>query len=142
MKTQAKGILDAGMGVIVYIDPAAYAAADIAGMNRTMYSPLIRFIQVPSIHMLDADIVNHAYEHGASGVMLIEGTTDEILTARSKDLYSSLKKATKDHKKPIRHSHIETAQYEKLMNLLNVFADQAAAKAAKKSAKKWKGAEE
>ena len=138
LKAQAEGILDAGMGVIVYIDPAAYAAADIAGVNRAMYSPLIRFIQVPSIHLLDADIVNHAFLHGAGGVMLIEGTTDEILTSRSKDLYNGLKKATKEHKKPIRYSHIETAQYEKLMNLLNVFADQAAAKAAKKSAKKEK----
>lgn len=142
LKAQAEGILDAGMGVLVYIDPAAYAAADIAGVNRTHYSPLIRFIQVPSIHLLDADIVNHAYEHGAGGVMLIEGTTDEVLTSRSKELYSKLKKATKEHKKPIRYSHIETAQYEKLMNLLNVFADQAAAKAAKKAAKKGKGKKE
>jgi len=111
-------------------------------VNRSPYSPLIRFVQVPSIHVLDADIVNHAYEHGAGGVMLIEGTTDEALTSRSKDLYSKLKKATKEHKKPIRYSHIETAQYEKLMNLLNVFADQAVARAAKKSAKKGKSANE
>lgn len=136
LKAQAEGILDAGMGVIVYIDPAAYAAADIAGVNRSPYSSLIRFVQVPSIHVLDADIVNHAYEHGAGGVMLIEGTTDEALTSRSKDLYSKLKKATKEHKRPIRYSHIETAQYEKLMNLLNVFAEQVAAKAAKKAGKK------
>jgi heterodisulfide reductase subunit A len=136
LKAQAEGILDAGMGVIVYIDPAAYAAADIAGVNRSPYSPLIRFIQVPSIHVLDADIVNHAYEHGAGGVMLIEGTTDEVLTSRSKDLYNRLKKETKKHKKPIRYSHIETAQYEKLMNLLNVFAEQVTAKASKKSGKK------
>ncbi len=138
LKAQAEGILDAGMGVLVYIDPAAYAAADIAGVNRTLYSPLIRFIQVPSIHMLDADIVNHAYEHGAGGVMFIEGTTDKILTSRSKDMYSKLKKSTKAHKKPIRYSHVETAQYEKLMNLLNVFADQVALRAAKKVVKKEK----
>ncbi|KAF5411051.1 MAG: CoB--CoM heterodisulfide reductase iron-sulfur subunit A [Candidatus Methanogasteraceae archaeon] len=130
---QAEGILDAGMGVIVYIDPAAYAAADLAGVNRTQYSPLIRFIQVPSIHLLDADIVGHAFESGAGGVMLIEGTTDEALTSRSKELYSRLKKETKAFKLPIRYSHIETAQYEKLMNLLNVFADQVAAKAAKRA---------
>lgn len=135
--TQVEGILDAGMGVIVYIDPAAYAAADLAGVNRSVYSPLIRFIQVPSIHLLNADIVNHAYECGAGGVMLIEGTTDEMLTSRSKDLFSRLKKETKVHKKPIRYSHIETAQYEKLISLLNVFAEQVAAKAAK-GAKKTK----
>jgi len=135
------------MGVIVYIDPAAYAAADLAGVNRTQYSPLIRFIQVPSIHLLDADIVGHAFESGAGGVMLIEGTTDEALTSRSKatdealtsrskDLYSRLKKETKAFKLPIRYSHIETAQYEKLMNLLNVFSEQVAAKAAKKGKKR------
>jgi heterodisulfide reductase subunit A len=132
LKAQVAGILDAGMGVIVYIDPAAYASADLAGANRSLYSPLIRFVQVPSIHLLDADIVNHAYESGAGGVMLIEGTTDEVLTSRSKELYDTLKKETKAHKRPIRYSHIETAQYEKLMNLLNVFAAQVEAKAAKK----------
>jgi len=106
---QAEGILTAGMGVIVYIDPAAYAAADLAGVNRTQYSPLIRFIQVPSIHLLDAGIVGHVFESGAGGVMLIEGTTDEALTSRSKGLYSRLKKETKAFKLPIRYSHIETA---------------------------------
>jgi len=120
----------------VYIDPAAYAAADLAGVNRTQYSPLIRFIQVPSIHLLDADIVGHAFESGAGGVMMIEGTTDEALVSRSKDLYSRLKKETKTFKLPIRYSHIETAQYEKLMNLLNVFSEQVAAKAAKKGKKR------
>ena len=58
------------------------------------------------------------------------------MTSRSKNFYSKLKKATKEHKKPIMYSHIETAQYEKLMNLLNVFAEQVAAKAAKKAGKK------
>lgn len=135
LKAQVEGILDAGMGVIVYIDHAAYAAADLAGVNRSVYSPLIRFIQVPSIHLLNADIVNHAYECGAGGVMLIEGTTDEALTSRSKDLFSRLKKETKVHKKPIRYSHIETAQYEKLISLLNVFAGQVATKAAKSTKK-------
>ncbi|HIE31380.1 MAG TPA: 4Fe-4S dicluster domain-containing protein [Methanosarcinales archaeon] len=136
LKAQAEGILAAGMGVIVYIDPAAYAAADLAGVNRTQYSPLIRFIQVPSIHLLDAGIVGHAFESGAGGVMLIEGTTDEALTSRSKDLYSRLKKETKAFKLPIRYSHIETAQYEKLMNLLNVFSEQVAAKAARGAKKR------
>jgi len=59
--------------VIVYIDPAAYVAADLVGVNRTQYSPLIRFIQVPSIHLLDADIVSHAFESGTGGVMLTRG---------------------------------------------------------------------
>jgi heterodisulfide reductase subunit A len=51
-------------------------------------------------------------------------------------LYKDLKKATRKHKKPLRYSHIETAQYEKLTGLLNVFAEQAMAKAAKKQRKK------
>ncbi|MEA1865215.1 MAG: hypothetical protein U9N46_08490 [Euryarchaeota archaeon] len=54
-----------------------------------------------------------------------------------KDLYSRLKKEPKAFKL-LRYSHIETEQYEKLMNLLNVFADQVAAKAAKKGTKKRK----
>ncbi len=133
LKAQVKAILSEGAGVIVFIDPYAYAAADIAGVNRRQYSPLVRFVSVPSIHILDADVVNAAFENGASGVMLIEGTTDEKLTSRSDELYKTLKKETRKHKKPLRYSHIETAQYDKLTDLLNVFAAQAGAKAEKRS---------
>lgn len=140
LKAQLKAMLDAAPGVVVFIDPFAYAAADIAGVNRKQYSSLVRFISLPSIHVLDADVVNTAFECGATGVMLIEGTTDEKLTSRSDDLYKTLKKDTRKHKKPLRYSHIETAQYEKLTDLLNVFASQAGAKAEKKS-RKEKGEE-
>jgi coenzyme F420-reducing hydrogenase delta subunit len=125
LKSQVEGILTAGPGVIVFIDRAAYSAADLAGVNRKKYSPQIRFVPLPSIHIVNADLVNSALKNGSSGIMLIEGTTDEKLTERSKNLYNTLKKEIRSHKKPIRYSHIETAQYEKLMNLLNVFADQA-----------------
>ncbi len=131
LKAQLKAILSEGAGVIAFIDPYAYAAADIAGVNRKQYSSLVRFVSVPSIHILDADVINAAFEYGATGVMLIEGTTDEKLTSRSDELYKRLKKDTRKHKKPLRYSHIETAQYEKLIDLLNVFAAQASAKAQK-----------
>ena len=94
LKAQLKGILSEAPGVIVFIDPYAYAAADIAGVNRKQYSSLIRFVSIPSVHILDADVVNAAFEYGATGVMLIEGITDEKLTSRSDDLYKKLKKDT------------------------------------------------
>ncbi|MDF1532436.1 MAG: CoB--CoM heterodisulfide reductase iron-sulfur subunit A family protein [ANME-2 cluster archaeon] len=122
LKAQVMGMLEAGPGVIVFIDPAAYAAADLAGVNRNQYSSKILFVQVPSIHILDADIVNFAFKSRAGGVMLVEGTTDERLVERSNNLYKMLKKETRQHKKPIRYSHVETAQYEKMGNLFNVFA--------------------
>ena len=140
LKAQLKAMLEDAPGVVVFIDPYAYAAADIAGVNRKQYSSLVRFISLPSIHVLDADVVNAAFEYGATGVMLIEGTTDEKLASRSDDLYKTLKKDTRKHKKPLRYSHIETAQYEKLTDLLNVFASQAGAKAEKRS-RKEKGEE-
>ncbi len=135
LKAQLKAILSEAPGVIVFIDPYAYAAADIAGVNRKQYSSIVRFVSVPSIHILDADVVNAAFENGATGVLLIEGTTDEKLTSRSDELYKTLKKDTRKHKKPLRYSHIETAQYEKLTDLLNVFASQAEAKAQRSSTK-------
>jgi heterodisulfide reductase subunit A len=138
LKAQLKAMLNEAPGVVVFIDPYAYAAADIAGVNRKQYSSLIRFVSVPSIHILDADVVNAAFEYGATGVLLIEGTTDEKLTSRSDDMYKKLKKDTRKHKKPLRYSHIETAQYEKLTDLLNVFTAQSGAKAEKRS-KKEKG---
>jgi heterodisulfide reductase subunit A len=132
LKAQLKAILSEGAGVIVFIDPYACAAADIAGVSRKQYSSLVRFVSVPSIHILDADIINAAFEYGAVGVMLIEGTTDEKLTVLSNEMYKKLKKDTRKHKKPFRYSHIETAQYEKLIDLLNVFAAQAGARRNKK----------
>lgn len=142
LKAQLEAILREAPGVIVFIDPYAYAAADIAGVNRKQYSSQVRFVSVPSIHILDADVVNAAFEYGATGVLLIEGTTDEKLTSRSDELYKKLKKETRKHKKPLRYSHIETAQYEKLTDLLNVFASQAAAKAEKRDKKEESTAEE
>ncbi len=142
LKAQLEAILSEAPGVIVFIDPYAYAAADIAGVNRKQYSSQVRFVSVPSIHILDADVVNAAFEYGATGVLLIEGTTDEKLTSRSDELYKKLKKETRKHKKPLRYSHIETAQYEKLTDLLNVFASQAAAKAEKRDKKEESTAEE
>ncbi len=135
LKAQLKAMLGEAPGVVVFIDPYAYAAADIAGVNRKQYSSLVRFVSLPSIHILDADVVNAAFEYGAVGVMLVEGTTDEKLVSRSDDLYSRLKKDTRKHRRPIRYSHIETAQYEKMTDLLNVFASQARARLEKKSRK-------
>ncbi|MCG7848582.1 MAG: hypothetical protein MIO93_05310 [ANME-2 cluster archaeon] len=77
---------------------------------------------MPSIHILDADIVNFAFKSGAGGVMLVEGTTDERLVERSNNLYKVLKKETRQHKKPIRYSYVETAHFEKMGKLFNVFA--------------------
>jgi len=84
--------------VVVFIDPYAYAAADIAGVNRKQYSSLVRFVSLPSIHILDADVVNAAFEYGATGVMLIEGTTDEKLTSRSMTIQEA-QKNTRKHRK-------------------------------------------
>lgn len=141
-KAQLKAILSEEPGVIVFIDPYAYAAADIAGVNRRQYSSLVRFVNVPSIHILDADVVNAAFEYGATGVLLIEGTTNEKLVSRSDELYKKRKYETRKHKKPLRYSHIETAQYEKLTDLLNVFAAQAGVKAQKKNKKEKESDEE
>ena len=55
--------------------------------------------------------------------MLVEGTTDERLVERSNNLYKMFKKETRQHKKPIRYSHVETAQYDKMGNLFNVFVE-------------------
>ena len=55
--------------------------------------------------------------------MLVEVTIDERLVERSEALYNMLKKETREQKKPIRYSHVETAQYEKMGNLFNVFAE-------------------
>jgi len=49
--------------------------------------------------------------------------TVERLVEQSINLYKMLKKETRQHKKLIRYLHVETAQYGKIGNLFNVFAD-------------------
>ena len=68
--------------------------------------------------------MNFTFEQNADRMMLVKKTTDEKLVDKSKALYKMLKKETRTHKKPIRYSHVETAQYEKMGNLFNVFAEQ------------------
>ena len=55
------------------------------------------------------------------GVLLVEETTDERLVERSKASYNMLKKDTRQHKKPIRYSHVETAKYEKMGEFVQCF---------------------
>ena len=66
--------------------------------------------------------MDFAFEGGASGVLLVEGTTDERLVEWSNNLYEMLKKEIKQHKKQIRYSHVETVQYKKMGILFNMFA--------------------
>ena len=58
--------------------------------------------------------MDFAFESGGGGVMPVRGTTDERLVKRSNNPYEMLKKEIRQHKKPIRYSHVETAQYEKM----------------------------
>jgi len=67
--------------------------------------------------------VDFAFEGGTGGVLLVKGTTDEPLAERSKASYNILKKDTRQHKKPIRYLHVETAKCEKKGKLFNVFAE-------------------
>ena len=58
--------------------------------------------------------MDFAYEGGAGSVLLVVGTTDERLVEQSNNPYEMLKKETRQHKKPIRYSHVETSQYENM----------------------------
>ena len=65
--------------------------------------------------------MDFAFEGGAGGVLLVEGIADERLAERSKALYNILKKDIRQHKKLIRYSHVETAQYEKMGEFVQCF---------------------
>ena len=58
--------------------------------------------------------MDFAFEGGTGGVLLVEATTDERLAERYNNPHEMLKQETRQHKKPRRYSHVETAQYEKM----------------------------
>jgi F420-non-reducing hydrogenase iron-sulfur subunit len=49
----------------------SYAAADLAGINRLQYPDSIRIIRVMCSGMIHPEMVLHAFNRGADGVMII-----------------------------------------------------------------------
>ena len=98
----------------------SYSSADIAGISILKYTPVVRFVELPSIHILDPEMIEFAFKKGAESIVLVEGTTNPRLTSRSRGLLKNLKKVATKFKKTIRYSHIEVYQYEKLTQTLNM----------------------
>jgi heterodisulfide reductase subunit A len=120
LQSQIEGILKEGPAPVIFIDPVSYSSADIAGISRLKYTPAVRFVGVPSIHILDPEMIEFTFEKGAESIVLVEGTTNPRLTSRSRDLLKSLKKVATKFKKTMRYSHIEVYQYEKLTQTLDM----------------------
>ena len=118
--TVIDGILEEGSASVVFIDSVSYSSADIAGISRLKYTPLVRFIKVPSIHILDPEIIEYTFRKGADSILLIEGTENPRLISRSKDLQKNLKKVAKKANKVLRYTHIAVYQYENLVQLLDM----------------------
>jgi heterodisulfide reductase subunit A len=71
------GMLSGGPRVLAFLDEnIAYVAADNAGVNRVAYPSSVRIIRVPSIMRLEPKHLLYAFEKGASGIFLGDGTTN------------------------------------------------------------------
>jgi heterodisulfide reductase subunit A len=70
-------MLSGGPRVLAFLDEnIAYVAADNAGVNRVAYPSSVRIIRVPSIMRLEPKHLLYAFEKGASGIFLGDGTTN------------------------------------------------------------------
>jgi heterodisulfide reductase subunit A1 len=72
------GCLASGSGkILAFLDEKiAYVAADNAGVNRVAYPPEARIIAVPSVMRLELKHLLYAFEKGASGIFLGDGTAN------------------------------------------------------------------
>jgi heterodisulfide reductase subunit A len=71
------GMLGGRPKIIAFLDEnIAYVAADNAGVNRVAYPSSVRIIRVPSIMRLEPKHIAYAFNKGASGVFLGDGTTN------------------------------------------------------------------
>ena len=61
--------------ILAFLDEKiAYVAADNVGLNRLSYPPEVRIIRVPSVARLELKHLLHAFNMGASGIFLADGT--------------------------------------------------------------------
>src|SRR5271157_650170 len=71
------GMLKGEPKMIAFLDEnIAYVAADNAGVNRIPYPSSVRIIRVPSIMRLEPKHLIYAFERGAAGIFLGDGTTN------------------------------------------------------------------
>jgi heterodisulfide reductase subunit A len=71
------GCMGEGSRIVAFLDEnIAYVAADNAGVNRTPYPESVRTIRVPSVMCLEPKHLIHAFENGATGVFLGDGTAN------------------------------------------------------------------
>jgi heterodisulfide reductase subunit A len=71
------GCMGPGAKVIAFLDESiGYVAADNAGVNRMAYPSTVRIIRLPSIMRLEAKHLVYAFQKGAAGVFLGDGTVN------------------------------------------------------------------
>lgn len=71
------GCMGEGPRIVAFLDESiAYVAADNAGVNRIRYPDQVRIIRVPSVMRLEPKHLIHAFNKGAIGVFLGDGTAN------------------------------------------------------------------
>ena len=70
------GFLDGGSpNILAFLDEKiAYVAADNMGLNRVSYPPEVCIIRIPSVARLELKHLLHAFNGGAKGIFLADGT--------------------------------------------------------------------
>jgi heterodisulfide reductase subunit A1 len=100
LNARIDGILKNGPAIIAFLDEQiAYVAADNAGVNRVEYPSSVRIIKVPSIMRLELKHITRAFEKGATGVFLGDGTVNAsggAVRANVRKRFFELKKGLSD----------------------------------------------
>ena len=101
------GMLGGKPRIIAFLDEnIAYVAADNAGVNRVAYPSSVRIIRVPSIMRLEPKHLAYAFNKGATGVFLGDGTSNSPEGA----IRANVAKRVDELKKAVAASGIDPAR--------------------------------
>jgi len=98
----------------------AYGSADLAGQTRSMYTPNVRIISVPSVGRVGLKHVMQAFASGADGIIFIEGDDSLFKEDQVRDYLTQLKKELAPFGvESLRLISITTTlpQYDKILNI-------------------------
>jgi len=133
LKAEVSGITSSGDAIVCFTDfGVPYTAVDRISNNKLSYPENVFVIPMRSVGRVKLEHVMHAFEKGAAGVIILhspEITEKEkkMLKERQNNFKREMVKR-KIQSTKLRIAEIYAPQFQKLVNLFNVFADMSAKK--------------
>jgi heterodisulfide reductase subunit A len=112
--------------IVAFVDKnVGYTGMDFLGLDRTKYPENIRIVSVPTTAIIGLKHMLNAFEYGADGVLVIEGTQEideKFSKKRMIDMGRELAKYGIENMR-VRYSYVPLPVYKKAAELFTMFTD-------------------